>query len=222
LFEFERYQRDDAFRHEQEHIMRIAILGTGHMARTLGAGFAKVGHEIVFGSRSPEQHTDLPAAVTDHASAIDGSDLVLSALAAATSLETLTGLREALAGHVVLDIGNAVNERMELLYPTTSLGEQLQQALPDSRVVKSLNTLPGTIAVAPESLSAPSVVFLSGDDADAKAMVSGLIGDLGWAESSRVDLGGIATALAAERYFSLFAALMGAFRGAPFNLALVR
>lgn len=201
--------------------MRIAILGTGHMATTLGGGFQKAGHDIVFGSRNPGEHTDLPAPVADHAAAIDGSDLVVSALAAASSLETLTGLRDELDGHVLLDIGNAVDGHMELIYPTASLGEQLQQALPGTKVVKSLNTLPGTLTVAPDTLPAPTVVFLSGDDADAKALVSGLIGDLGWSEESRVDLGGITTARAAERYFSMFGALMGHFRGAPFNLALV-
>lgn len=122
---------------------------------------------------------------------------------------------------MLLDIGNAVDEHMELIYPTASLGEQLQQVLAGTKVVKSLNTLPGTLAVAPDSLPAPTVVFLSGDDADAKTLVSDLTGDLGWAEESRIDLGGIAAARAAERYVSMFGALMGYFRGAPFNLALV-
>ena len=201
--------------------MRIALLGTGHMATTLGVGFQRSGHDIVFGSRNPGEHDGLPATVTDHASAIRGSDLVVSALAAATSLETLTGLRDALDGHVLLDIGNAVDEHFELLYPTVSLAEQLQQALPDTRVVKSLNTLPGPVAVNPAMLSAPSVLFLSGDDAAAKALVSGLIGEWGWSEESRIDLGGIATARGAERYFSLFASLMGHFRGAPVNVSFV-
>ena len=106
---------------------------------------------------------------------------MVSALAAASTLATLTPLADALAGRVLLDIGNAVGPDMELLYPTSSLGEQLQAALPRTKVVKSLNTMPGTVAIDPGSLSAPTVVFLSGDDADAKALVSGLIGDLGWA-----------------------------------------
>ena len=159
--------------------------------------------------------------MTDHRSAIEGSDLVVNALAAATTLDVVPPFAEALAGKALLDIGNAVGPDFELLHPTVSLGEQLQAALPSSKIVKSLNTLPGVLAVDPGSLPSPSVVFLSGDDAAAKALVSGLIGELGWPEGSRIDLGGITTARAAERYFSLFAALMGHFRGAPFNLALV-
>lgn len=202
--------------------MRIAILGTGHMAVTLGTGLRTAGHDIVFGSRRPEDHSDLPAPVTDHAAAIAGSDVVLSALAAAQALDTLTGLRAPLDGSVLIDIGNAVDERMELLHPESSLGELLQRALPGTRVVKALNTLPGTVAVDPGSLSAPTSVFVAGDDAAAKALVSGLIGDLGWTPGSIVDLGDITAAKAMERYFSLFAALMGALRGAPFNIAVVR
>lgn len=202
--------------------MRIAVLGTGHMATTLGSGLQRAGHDLVFGSRTPGDRPDLPAPVLDHAAAIEGSDVVISALAAATSLQALAALEESLAGRVLIDIGNAVDERLDLLHPEDSLGERLQQALPRTRVVKALNTVAGTVAVDPGSLSAPTAVFLSGDDQEAKALVSGLIGDLGWAAESRIDLGGIATARAVERYFSLFAALMGAMRGAPFNIAIVR
>lgn len=201
--------------------MRIAILGTGHMAVTLGTGFRRAGHVVVFGSRTPGAQHDLPGEVADHAGAIRGSDLVVSALAAAHSVELLSALREELDGAVLLDIGNAVDERMELLHPDSSLGEQLQLALPGTRVVKSLNTLPGTVTVQPDSLPAPTVVFVSGDDEAAKALVAGLIADLGWAQESIIDLGGITTARAAERYFSLFVALMGHVQGAPFNLAIV-
>lgn len=202
--------------------MHIAVLGTGHMATTLGTGLQQAGHTIVFGSRSPGEHQDLSADVTDHAAAVQGADVVLSALAAASSLEALTALREPLAGHVLIDIGNAVDERLQLLYPVTSLGERLQAALPGTRVVKALSTLPGTVAVDPASLSGPTSLFLAGDDAEAKALVSSLIGDLGWPEDARIDLGDITASLAMERYFSLFVALMAAFRGAPFNIAVIR
>lgn len=202
--------------------MRIAVLGTGHMATTLGSGLQQAGHTIVFGSRSPSEHQDLSADVVEHAAAIQGADVVISALAAASSLQTLSALREPLAGHVLIDIGNAVDERLELLDPVTSLGQKLQAALPGTRVVKALNTLPGTVAIDPASLPTPTSVFLAGDDEQAKALVSNLIGDLGWPQETRLDLGGITAALAMERYFSLFAALMGAFRGAPFNIAVIR
>lgn len=192
------------------------------MARTLGAGLRRAGHTIVFGSRDPDGHQDLDGAVLDHAGAIEGADVVLNALAAASSLQALTALHPQLEGRVLIDIGNAVDDDLELLDPVTSLGEKLQAALPGTRVVKALSTLPGEVAVAPGSLSAPTTVFLAGADAAAKDLVSGLIGDLGWPQETRVDLGGIHAALAMERYFSLSAALMATMHGAPFNIAVVR
>lgn len=202
--------------------MRIAILGTGHMGQTLAAGFAAAGHNITFGSRAPETKSDLSAPVRGYAEAIGRSEVVVSALAAAHSLDILTPLKDALRGRVLIDIGNAVDERLNLIYADSSLGRRLQDALPDTAVVKTLNTVAGPIGVAPALLSAPTSVFLSGDAAAAKATVSELLADLGWAQEQQLDLGGIDTARAVEHYFLLFAALMGSMRTPAFNLAIIR
>lgn len=202
--------------------MKITVLGTGYMATTLAGGFLAAGHDVTFGSRVPADHPGLAAPVTTPAEAIAGSDLVVSTLQGGIALEALTALSEALAGHVLLDIANATTPRMELIYDDSSLGERIQRALPATRVVKSLNTLNGAVAVAPGSLPAASTVFLSGDDVDAKALVSGLLADLGWAADAQLDLGGIATARAAEHYFLLFGAIMRGFGDGRFNLRVVR
>lgn len=202
--------------------MRIAVLGTGTMGRILGGSLATAGHDIVFGSRDPDSATDLPGPVLDHAAAIDGADLVISALAAAHSLEALTPLRAPLAGRVLIDIGNAVDRDFKLMYPNSSLGERLQQALPETRVVKTLNTIGGPVGVDPASLDGPTNVFLSGDDAAAKAVVGGLLTELGWQPDQQIDLGGIGTAKAVEHYFLLFAALMGALHTPTFNIAVIQ
>lgn len=202
--------------------MNIAVLGTGHMGTTLAGGFLAAGHTVTFGSRHPEQHTDLAAPVVGTVEAIGSADIVVNALAASASLQALGPLADELAGKVVLDIGNAVSPDFELLYPDTSLGESLQRALPAAKVVKSLNTLPGTVTVAPQSIAEPTSVFLSGDDADAKALVASLLADLGWDAARQIDLGGIETARAVEHYFLLFVAMMRQFRGADFNIRVVR
>lgn len=137
-------------------------------------------------------------------------------------METLTPLGDVLAGRILIDIGNAVDERMELIYPDSSLGERLQTALPRTQVVKTLNTVGGPIGVEPSLLSAPTSVFLSGNDQEAKEKVSGLLDGLGWDPDQQIDLGGIATARASEHYFLLFAALMGALRTPSFNIAVTR
>lgn len=201
--------------------MHIAVLGTGHMATTLAGGFLAAGHTVTFGSRDPAAHTDLAAPVAATADAIAAGDLIVNTLQAAFSLEFLTPLADALAGKVLLDIGNAVTPQFDLMYPNESLGEKLQQALPNTRVVKSLNTLPGTLAVAPTTLPEPTSVFLSGDDADAKALISSLLDDLGWPTTQQIDLGGIATARGPEHYFILFATMMQSYRGQAFNIRVV-
>ena len=202
--------------------MHIAVLGTGHMATTLAGGFLAAGHTVTFGSRNPERHADLSAPVVATAEALRDADLVVNALQAAFSLDVLRPLANELAGRVLLDIGNAVTPEFDLLYPEASLGELLQAALPDTRVVKSLNTLPGTITVDPASLAEPTSLFLSGEDSGAKALVASLIMDLGWERSQLIDLGGIATARAAEHYFLLFVAMMQSLRGQSFNIRVVR
>jgi predicted dinucleotide-binding enzyme len=201
--------------------MRITILGTGHMGQTLAAGLTAAGHDVVFGSRNP-QTKNMSAPVLGHTEAIGRSEIVINALAAAHSLATLAPLRDALRGRVLVDIGNAVDEQLNLIYPDSSLGRRLQDLLPETRVVKTLNTVSGAIGVAPGLLSAPTTVFLSGDHDDAKATVSALLGDLGWPQAQQLDLGGIDTARAVEHYFLLFAALMGALRSPVFNLAITR
>jgi predicted dinucleotide-binding enzyme len=202
--------------------MHVAVLGTGHMATTLATGILAAGHTVTFGSRDPSSHAGLGAPVVSTADAIRDADLVVNALQAAFSLEALSPLADDLAGKVLLDIGNAVTPQFELLYPDESLGEKLQAALPEARVVKSLNTLAGTLTVAPTSIAEPTTVFLSGDDADAKALVSSLLVDLGWDAAAQVDLGGIASARGVEHYFVLFVGMMQVFRGQAFNIRVVR
>ena len=87
---------------------------------------------------------------------------------------------ENLAGKVLLDISNPLDFSAGFpptlfVKDTDSLGEQIQRAYPDARVVKSLNTLTAALMVDPRSLGESSTVFVSGDDAEAKATVVGLL-----------------------------------------------
>ena len=200
--------------------MRIAILGTGTAGATLATGLAAAGHDVVFGSRTPGSKTDLPAPALTTPEALTGAELVVSALPGEVAVDALTALASQLDGHVLLDISNAVTPQMDLVYPNASLGAALQAALPATRVVKSLNTLAIATVIAPESLSAPTQLFISGDDADAKTIVSEVLVGLGWPVEQQLDLGGIETARGPEHYVPLFFGIMGA--GGPFNLAIVR
>jgi 8-hydroxy-5-deazaflavin:NADPH oxidoreductase len=203
-------------------IMRLAILGTGNVAQMLVRRLSETGHEVTFGSRDPASKGGLNAPVTSLADAVAGNDVVINATPGAVSLEVAEGIgAAAFAGKVLVDVANANTPSFELVYPNSSLGEKLQAALPDAKVVKTMNTAAMTVMTEPGALP-PSSVFVSGDDAAAKATVASLLAGFGWADDSIVDLGGIASARGAEHYSLLFAAFMQSLGSPNFNIRLVR
>jgi predicted dinucleotide-binding enzyme len=103
---------------------------------------------------------------------------------------------------------------------TDSLGEQVQRAFPEAKVVKTLNTLTAPLMVEPKSLGASSTVFVSGDDAAAKATVVDLLTSFG--HDDVIDLGGIETARGAEMLLPLWLRLMGGLGTHLFNVKVVR
>ena len=72
--------------------MRIAILGTGRVAQTLAAGLLRTGHDVVFGSRDPQNRTGLPAPVLASADAVVGADVVLNAVQGVDTIPLLTSI----------------------------------------------------------------------------------------------------------------------------------
>ena len=200
--------------------MQIGILGTGQVAQTLARRWAAAGHAIAFGSREPQAKTlDFP--VTDLVTAVATADLAVNATPGSHSLEILTAIGRAVFGDkIVIDVANAITPAFELMYPNSSLAEQLQAALPAARIVKTMNTAAMAVMAYPSAIGLSSV-FLSGDDASAKATVTALLADLGWPTDAIVDLGGIRSARRVEHYFLLFAALLQA-KGSPlFNIRVV-
>jgi predicted dinucleotide-binding enzyme len=201
--------------------MKIGILGTGNVAQTLARRWSAAGHEITFGSRDPAAKSGLDAPVVSRADAVAGSDVVVNATPGGTSLEVIESVGAAAFGtRILIDVANAVTPAFELAYPNSSLAEKLQAALPDAKVVKTLNTAAMTVLTEPAALP-PSSVFLSGDDAGAKATVTGLLADFGWAADAIVDLGPIRSARGPEHYFLLFAALMQSLGRPKFNIRVV-
>lgn len=143
---------------------------------------------------------------------------------AAIDMLTAAG-RDHLAGKVVLDVTNPLD--FSAGFPPTlfvkdadSLGEHVQRAFPDARVVKSLNTVTAPLMVDPGLLGEATTVFVSGDDAAAKATVTEMLTALG--HQDVVDLGGIETARGVEMYLPLWLRTMGALGTGMFNIRVVR
>ena len=200
--------------------MKVSILGTGKVARTLAGAWSAAGHQITFGSRQPSAE-QLGHPVVPLADAVSGADVVVNAILGAFALATIGELDPQLfTGKTVVDVANAVTPTLALSYPDTSLGQELQQLLPTAQVVKTLNTAAIGVTTAPGAL-AGTTLFLSGNDAAAKAEAAGLVVDLGWPNDALVDLGGIETAHAPEHYFLMFVTLAQALGSEAFNIQLV-
>ncbi|UQN30902.1 hypothetical protein [Brachybacterium kimchii] len=104
---------------------------------------------------------------------------------------------------------------------TDSLGERIQRAFPDARVVTSLSTVLADLMVEPSRLPGPHSIFVAGDDTDAKATVRGLLEASGWPAAEIIDLGSITAARGAEMYAGLSFALFGALGTFEFNIAVI-
>jgi len=201
--------------------MRIAILGTGQVGIALGTAFLAAGHDVVFGSRSADKQ-GLPAPVASTADAAASADVILTALPGTASIPTLESVGDdVLAGKIVLDVSNAVTREGTLAYPNDSVARRMQERFPDVKVVKSLSTMYHGIMTDPSQVAA-TTIYVSGDDDDAKTVVKSLLSDLGWPESSQLDLGGVATAVGPEHYIPLFFASLEVLGTPTFNINVVR
>lgn len=225
--------------------MKIAVLGTGIVGRTVAARTAALGHDVTIGTRDPEatlartepdqmgnppfaawhgDHQGIP--LTRFSDAAAGAELVINASSGAASLEVL-GLAGAanLAGKVLVDIANPLD--FSAGFPPTlfvkdsdSLGEQIQRAYPDANVVKTLNTLNATLMVDPAALAdADHTVFVCGNDASAKRTVTQLLASFGWKDV--IDLGDITAARGTEMLLPIWLRLMTVLSTPAFNVKIV-
>jgi predicted dinucleotide-binding enzyme len=208
----------------------IAILGSGRVATSLATGLARAGHQIAVGVRNEGTNQTWVGPEVRFGSnleAIAAADVVFNATPGDSSVERLSAMAEPLAGKLLIDVANAtgrddVGRPSGLFYPTGSLAERLQAALPDTRVVKTLNTMLAPVMSNPTMLTGSPTVYLSGNDADAKATARSLLIDLGWQDAQILDLGAIETARGPEAVMLLVTDVMKATGFKPFAVSPVR
>jgi predicted dinucleotide-binding enzyme len=179
--------------------MNIGILGAGNVAQALGGALAAKRHTVKIGGRNPD--SERLAQWKQNSSGTTGSLAEAAAFGAVlilainpwTEIEgVLKPLGAALFGKPLLDISNNIEfgARPKLAFIDRSMGQAVQAWAPTAHVVKTLNTATAALMADPTGKGAdPAIAAMSGNDAGAKAVIAGLLRDIGWAET--VDLGGI-------------------------------
>ena len=212
--------------------MHIGVLGTGTVGQTLSQALVDRGHEVRMGSRTAGNEKAVAWAEQAGPLASEGSfadaaafgELAINATAGVASLEALEAAgADTLAGKVLVDVSNPL-DFSKGMPPTLSvcnddsLGEQIQRAFPEVRVVKALNTMTAAVMVDPGLVAGTHTVFVCGDDTAAKAQAGVLLAEFGWPESSVLDLGDITAARGMEMYLPLWLRLYGAKGTAVLNV----
>ncbi|WP_330455324.1 MULTISPECIES: NAD(P)-binding domain-containing protein [unclassified Streptomyces] len=207
----------------------VAVLGTGIVGITLATGFARAGHTVLVGSGHPDRPQEALASagvrVAAHADAAGAADVVFNATPGEVAAQFLGGLAPALRGRVLADVSNAAVRGPDgfptgPLDPDTSVAEEIQRALPDTRVVKTLNTMDQRVMTDPSVLPTPPTAFLAGDDPTAKAAVTALLHDVGWHDDWLLDLGPLTAARALEASYVMLGPIIRRHGMAPFSLAI--
>lgn len=197
--------------------MRIGILGTGVVGKTLGTKLAKLGHEVRMGSRAAggekaKAWIKEAAARSSEGSFADAAahgEIVFNCTPGMASLDALKAAgAKNLQGKILIDVANPLDVSKGMpptlsVCNTDSLGEQIQRAFPTAKVVKSLNTVAAAVMVEPSLIPGVHTMFVSGNDAKAKAEVINLLKTgFGWKEV--MDLGAITGARAQEMLLPLW------------------
>ncbi len=215
--------------------MKFGVIGTGMVGQAIGGKLVRLGHQVLMGARQAgnAKATAWAAAAGPavgqgtFADAASFGEIVVNATAGAASLEALAAAGAAnLAGKVLIDIANPIDPASGRpptlrVCNTDSLGEQIQHAFRDARVVKTLNTINDGIMVEPSLLPGGHTVFVCGNDPDAKAQVVELLQSFGWPATDILDLGDITAARGTEMYLALWLRLWGATGTGNLNVKVV-
>jgi predicted dinucleotide-binding enzyme len=182
--------------------MKIGILGTGDVGRTLANAFIALGEEVKMGSRDAHNEKAVAWASTSGINASTGTfadaakfgDVVVLALSWA-GVENALRLAgpENFEGKVVIDAINPLKfepgKPLSLaIGHTDSAGERVQRWLPSARVVKAFNMVGYAHFFKPDFPGGPPDMFICGNDETAKQTVTGILKDFGWPS---IDIGGI-------------------------------
>ena len=215
--------------------MRVGILGTGTVGKTLATKLVKLGNDVRMGSRKPGgekakgwlKEAGGKSSEGTFADAAAHGEIVFNSTAGMASLDALRAAgAKNFQGKVLVDVSNPLDFSKGMpptlsICNTDSLGEQIQKAFPEAKVVKTLNTVTAALMVDPSIIPGVHTMFVSGNDTKAKAEVIQLLKEgFGWKDV--IDLGDISAARAQEMYLPLWLRLYTKFQTPNVNVHAVR
>ena len=173
--------------------MKVGILGSGDVAKTLAGGFIKHGHQVKLGTRTPAKlaewvSTHRSVALGTFAEAAQFGELVVLAVKGTAAHEALELAGKGnVSGKPVIDATNPIADAPPvngvLKFFTNldeSLMERLQNAFPDAHLVKAFNSVGNACMVNPQFQGGKPTMFICGNHDAAKATVRGVLDQFGW------------------------------------------
>lgn len=229
--------------------MKIGIIGTGIVGKTIGSKLVELNHDVMMGTRNvsdklaikaPDTHSNPPFSdwlkinskvkLGSFAEAATFGEILINATNGSNSVTALilAGTKN-LSGKILIDIANPLDfsngmppSLLPGLHNTNSLGEEIQKTFPETKVVKTLNTMWSGLMINPKLVGkGDHVNFICGNDESAKNKVKDILNQFGWPAKNIIDLGDITGARATESMLPIWLRVMGITKSGVFNFKLV-
>lgn len=227
--------------------MKISILGSGTVGQTIAAKLISLGHDVMMGTKDVaaklastnkdgvtvfanwhKENNTIKLGTFAETAAF--SDIIFNVTQGANSLNALNlAGQKNLSGKILIDISNPLDFSQGMppcLIPSlsnnNSLGEEIQKIFPDTKVVKTLNTMWCGLMVNPSLINnAEHTNFICGNDTEAKEKVKQLLMEFGWKKENLLDLGDISSARGTEAMLPVWLRIWGATKNGAFNFKIV-
>ncbi len=167
--------------------MNIGIIGAGNIGANAARLFAEAGHEVaISNSRGPESLASLveEIGVNTRAATVEDAASFGEVVLVAIPFWRYESLPNGpLAGKIIVDATNYYEGRDGRIdFGDLTSSELVARHLPDARLVKAFNTMYYETLRTEGNRSGGDrlVLFVAGDDEEAKAVVSGLIEEIGF------------------------------------------
>lgn len=226
--------------------MKIAVFGTGIVGQVIASRLSGLGHDVTIGTRDVKKtltRTDNDAygnppfkewyeknkssIKLESYEVASASDIIFNCTLGHGSVDALQQAGSSnLKGKIIIDISNPLDFSKGMppfLSPgnTDSLGELIQRTFPETKVVKTLNTMNCFLMVNPAALPGEHNVFISGNHAEAKETAKEILRSFGWSGNAIIDLGDITTARGTEQLLPIWIRLYGVLKNPMFNFKIV-